>query len=339
MSDRVYLATTSLLLFLCASLSLPYELHAAPSAPSVQYWDLPTGSKIAYLEFPAIGQRREYPIVFLHGGPGAYAVTIEATTQVLSELTADGFDVYVYDQIGGGLSERLSDITEYTVARHVADLEAIRQQLSAEKLILIGSSWGAQLAARYITRYPARVDRVILAGPGALHPPDWKQNGYGRIEARFTDEEMAQLQAMVNRPELERAVELLASDPAAAMRAFPDDAADGLFDEVTNRFYLPHLGCAGTRYTFTSRGYGFWANRMTGRDLDVSSSPLPALKESGVRALILRGECEYMKREVAEQYLDAFPGSTMADVPGAGHMLFWDRPRVFLDLVRKFVRN
>ena len=108
---------------------------------------------------------------------------------------------------------------------------------------------------------------------------------------------------------------------------------------MTNRFYLPHLGCAGTRYAFTSSGYGFWANRMTGRDLDVSASPLPALKRSGVRALILRGECEYMKREVSEQYLDAFPGSTMVDVSGAGHMIFWDRPQAFLDLVRKFLRD
>lgn len=339
MPDRVHSVVTSLSLFFTASLLLPLHTHAAPAAGSVRYWELPTGSKIAYMEFPAAEQRRENPVVFLHGGPGAYAVAIQATTQVLSKLTADGFDVYVYDQIGGGLSERLSDITEYTVARHVADLEAIRRQLSAEKLILIGSSWGAQLAARYIAQHPGRVDKLILAGPGALHPPDWKQSGYGRIEARFTDDEMAQLQAAVNRPELERAMELLASDPAAALRALPDAAADGLFDEVTNRFYLPHLGCAGTRYAFNSSGYGFWANRMTGRDLDVSADPLPALKKSGVRALILRGECEYMKREVAEQYLDAFPGSTMVDVPRAGHMIFWDRPQAFLDLVRKFLRD
>lgn len=337
MPHRVYSATASLLFFWIAHLSLPLQVHAA--ADAVRYWDLPTGSKIAYLEFPAIGPRREYPIVFLHGGPGAYAVTIEATTQVLSELTADGFDVYVYDQVGGGLSERLSDISEYTVARHVADLEAIRQQVGVEKMLLIGSSWGAQLAARYIATHPTRVEQIILAGPGALHPPEWKRNGYGRIEARFTDDEMRRLQAMVNRPELERAIEILATDPAAALRAFSHDAGDGLFDEVTNQFYLPHLGCAGVRYAFTSSGYGFWANRMTGRDLDVSANPLATLKESGIRALILRGECEYMKREVAEQYLEAFPGSTMADVPGAGHMLFWDRPQVFLDLVRKFLRD
>ena len=117
--------------------------------PAVQYWDLPTHSRVAYLEFNASGERRTYPIVFLHGGPGAYVVSIEPTTRVLSQLRQDGFDVYVYDQVGGGLSQRLPDITQYTVARHVADLEAIRREIRAEKLIIsIGSGHGAQASAR-----------------------------------------------------------------------------------------------------------------------------------------------------------------------------------------------
>jgi pimeloyl-ACP methyl ester carboxylesterase len=306
--------------------------------PPVQYWDLPTHSRVAYLKFSAIGERRAYPIVFLHGGPGAYVVSIEPTTRVLSQLRQDGFDVYVYDQVGGGLSQRLTDITQYTVGRHVADLEAIRRELRAEKLILIGSSWGATLAARYIAEFAERVDRVIFAGPGALHPAAWRATGYGRVEERFTSQERAQFQALVNRSDLEQAMELLTTDPAGALRAFPHAEGDRLFDEVTNRFYLPHLGCAHSKLDVTSKGYGFWANRMTSRDLDLSQDPAPALRHSRVRALILRGECEYMKRAVAEQYRDTFSNSDLVDVPGAGHMIYWDQPAAFLATVRSFLR-
>jgi pimeloyl-ACP methyl ester carboxylesterase len=309
------------------------------SAPTVQYWDLPTGSRIAYLEFTGTGELGRHPIVFLHGGPGAYVVTLGPTTRVLSQLSQDGFDVYAYDQAGGGLSARLADITEYTVARHVADLEAIRREIGADKLILIGSSWGATLAARYIARFPQRVERVIFAGPGALHPVAWRETGYGRIEERFSADERERFQALVNRPDLEKALDLLASDPAAALRAFPHAEGDRLFDEVTNRFYVPHLGCSDAEKTaVTSTGYGFWANRMTSRDLDASSDPTPALKRSSVPAIILRGECEYMKRAVAEQYRDVFRGSVLVDVPGAGHMIYWDRPAAFLAAARSFLQ-
>lgn len=314
-------------------------LCAASDRLPVRHWDLPTHSRIAYLKFPALGERRAYPIVFLHGGPGAYVVTLDPTTRVLAQLREVGFDVYAYDQVGGGLSQRLADITEYTVARHVADLEAIRREIHAEKLILIGSSWGATLAARYITKFPERVDRVIFAGPGALHPVAWRATGYGRVEERFSPQEKAGFQALVNRADLEQALEMLSGDPAAALRAFSHAEGDQLFDEVTNRFYLPHLGCKDAKVDVTSTGYGFWAIRMTSRDLDTLQDPASALRHSRVRALVLRGECEYMKRAVAEQYRDVFTNSTLVDVPAAGHMIYWDQPAAFLAAVRAFLRD
>lgn len=56
--------------------------------------------------------------------------------------TGAGFDVYDYAQVGAGLSERLEDVRDYTVARHVADLEAIRADIGADRLVLVGGSVG-----------------------------------------------------------------------------------------------------------------------------------------------------------------------------------------------------
>src|ERR1700761_2864606 len=36
----------------------------------IQYWDLPTGSRIAYTLLPAKGEKKPYPIIYLEGGPG-----------------------------------------------------------------------------------------------------------------------------------------------------------------------------------------------------------------------------------------------------------------------------
>jgi pimeloyl-ACP methyl ester carboxylesterase len=45
-----------------------------------------------------------------------------------------------------------------------------------------------------------------------------------------------------------------------------------------------------------------------------------------------------MKRAVAEQYRDVFRGSELVDVPGAGHMIYWDRPAAFLAAARSFLK-
>ncbi len=101
-----------------------------------QYWNLKTGSKIAYTFIQAKGIKKPYPIIYLHGGPGGYVHS--KVIDVLGQLSEDGFDVYLYDQIGSGLSARLEQVNEYTAMRQLNDLEAIVEILKAQKIISEG---------------------------------------------------------------------------------------------------------------------------------------------------------------------------------------------------------
>ena len=143
---------------LVVSLTLSAVTGVTPDARRgpIQYWDLPTGSHVAYIHYAAQAPTKATPIIFfLHGGPGAFIVDHSAAAEhFYRSLTTLGFDVYLYDQIGSGHSARLSDPRQYTVERHISDLEAIRQRLLARRVILIGDSWGAALAAKYIAEHP-----------------------------------------------------------------------------------------------------------------------------------------------------------------------------------------
>lgn len=86
------------------------------------------------MHVPAVGSSHETPIIFLHGGPG-FGV-LESDIKFYGQLAQDGYDVYLYEQVGSGRSNRLEDVRGYTTERHVADLEAIRQQIGAEQVIL-----------------------------------------------------------------------------------------------------------------------------------------------------------------------------------------------------------
>src|SRR5260370_17716343 len=106
------------------------------------------------------------------GGPGEEDVADTSQTQFFGQLAREGYDVYFYDQIGSGLSARLADPGQYTLARQVADLEAIRARIGAQQVILMGASWGGTLVATYMATYPHNVAQAVLPAP----PPTTKSH-------------------------------------------------------------------------------------------------------------------------------------------------------------------
>ncbi|MFZ4056491.1 MAG: alpha/beta fold hydrolase [Ferruginibacter sp.] len=133
------------------------------------FWQLSSGSTIAYTYISSTSKNTQtYPIIYLHGGPGG-AIS-KRVIDDLTPLSANGFDVYFYDQVGSGASSRLNDISEYTVQRQVEDLNAIITKINSGKVTLIGQSWGSVLAAVYVSKHPERIDKIIFTSPGPIYP-------------------------------------------------------------------------------------------------------------------------------------------------------------------------
>ena len=84
------------------------------------------------------------PLVALHGGPGSthnYFAPLE-------RLAGDGRAVVLYDQIGCGNSDRPQDI-DWSVQVFLDELATLRDQLGLERIHLLGTSWGGQLALEH----------------------------------------------------------------------------------------------------------------------------------------------------------------------------------------------
>ena len=86
----------------------------------------------------------------------------------LEQLAGESFAVVTYDQRGTGRSTEPSGDTEtghsYALLNYVADLEAVRQAVGAERVHLLGHCWGGLIAVRYATIHPDRVRSLVLWG-------------------------------------------------------------------------------------------------------------------------------------------------------------------------------
>jgi len=125
--------------------------------PTDGFVDLEEGLRLYYRSYGEGGET----LVLLHGGPGMSFMGVGPDLIPL----ADRHRLVMYDQRGGGRSDRDPNETSMTAETHVRDLETFRQALGLDRMTLIGHSWGCTLAAMYAARHPDRVERLLLIGP------------------------------------------------------------------------------------------------------------------------------------------------------------------------------
>jgi proline iminopeptidase len=316
---------------LWALLITPAPGTAFPSRGDVRYWDLPTGSRLAYFHTPAATDRRPEPVVLVHGGPGAPG---EPRDTLRRELASGGFDAYEYHQIGAGLSARLADARQYTVRRHVADLEAIRVAIAADRIMLVGTSWGGKLIASYLAAHPDRVARAVIDSPNEL----WT-SGIAR-DARLTPEGRRDQEAVLDRyPRVTMAAAMTRLvGPRVVRTLFPDAQTDGVYESLVADLDLSP-GCPGAavRTDEHPRGFGFWANAATTWDAERALDARPGLRANPTPVLVLRAECDYISWEVTREYRDVLPKATLVTIEGSGHGVANHRPDIHGGLVVAFL--
>ncbi len=113
-------------------------------------------------------------IVVLHGGPGGdYREVLKC-----AKFADDGFYVVFYDQRGSGLSRRHPRESYTSVQLVIDDLDSVISHYRtnpAQKVILLGQSWGAMLATAYVNQHPGNVNGLILSEPGGFTWHDAKE--------------------------------------------------------------------------------------------------------------------------------------------------------------------
>jgi proline iminopeptidase len=116
------------------------------------------------------GNPRGYPVLFLHGGPGAGAAAAHRRF-----FDPAAYRIIVFDQRGCGRSTPHADTTDNTTQLLIDDIERLRTHLGIPRWLLFGGSWGSTLALAYGLRHPDRAAGFVLRGIflGTRREVDW----------------------------------------------------------------------------------------------------------------------------------------------------------------------
>ncbi|TMQ90710.1 hypothetical protein ETD83_34290 [Actinomadura soli] len=117
----------------------------------------------------------------------------------------------------------------------------------------------------------------------------------------------------------------------------PDEEIDPLFDELLSSVGSAATCRPGRPLHETASRSGFYSNQMISEDVLKVPDPRPALRRAAAPTLILRGQCEYKRWEIAREYRDVIPGAKLVHVPGAGHVIDAEQPGLHRSAVTAFL--
>lgn len=117
------------------------------------------------IRYHYLDEGRGEPIVMLHGNP-----TWSFYYRNLILALRGRYRIIVPDHVGCGLSDK-PQAYEYTLARHVANLEALLGSLGLKQITLALHDWGGPIGMGYAVRHPANVGRFVIFNTAAFWLP------------------------------------------------------------------------------------------------------------------------------------------------------------------------
>jgi proline iminopeptidase len=319
------------LLALSITLSCATSSSSAQPAPSVYaqqdgFVDA-NGVLIYYVEFG-----KGPPLVILHGGPGA------DHTYFLPWLLplARTHRLVFIDERGSGQSERLQDVSQYTIESMADDVEAVRVALNLGNIDLLGHSCGGVLAEAYALKYQQHLNHLILNSTFA--------------STREMNEVLAREKAQMPPEKLKRLNELEQAGlfgkgalwehgryPAEyETLAWGDGYFRFLYGARPDAAYDPAQGNAPTNWELYREMWGSHGEFVIDGNLK-SVEYVDRLPAIHVQTLIVVGDHDECDPSLSREMHEKIAGSKLAILPNAGHMNFVDQPEMWQKAVNRFL--
>jgi pimeloyl-ACP methyl ester carboxylesterase len=255
------------------------------------------------------------PLVMVHGGPG-----IPDYLAPVAEIVDDLCLVHRYDQRGTGGSAWEG---EHKIARHVQDLASLLDAWGYDRVVLLGHSFGTNMASYFLLAHPGRVAGLIqLAGP-FLDP--WREADLAAQRARRSGEQQARLDEL----------DAIASRSDAEETEF---LALSWFTDHADQARAWDWALAAAR-TLRPVNYAMNAQLNAAKKTDPVESRLDELRELLPPGAVIIGGAGDSRPAAALRRLGARLACEVTIIPDAGHEPWLEAPDQFGEALRAAVKR
>jgi len=260
----------------------------------------------------SVGEPSAPALLLLHG----IGQCVEDWAEVVPAL-AQTHHVLVPDLVGFGRSEKPKE-APYTLAYFSEFVRDFLDAAGVERASLCGLSLGGATAITFARRFPARLERLILAAPAGLGPQCWwlfrwlTLPGFGELFLRRT-----------TRAGMARILRALVHDPSSV----PEDLID---------LHTAHAALPGRREAFlkTLRS----GVRFRGVRPSTYQPTLETLTRMAAPTLLIWGRQDPMfPISVGEQAAARCPALTFHPIEACGHLAPLEQPGEFARAVLDFL--
>ncbi len=281
----------------------------------VEYFETSHG-KLAYWAYDT--HLDTVPIVFVHGGPGGDSNPVKA------RRLRTGHPVYLFDQMGCGLSDPIRDFGSWKVEDYIQEMGEFIDSIPSGKVIIYGASWGAGLALAYSSATGFRkVEALILCSP-FFSPGTWNEDAEENLRAMgggYLERMQTCLRMKDYGPEFR---EVLGEYNARYLFCLPEhrEWAVAAAEEEPNEVFR---NLCGPNDMVTDGKL---------KDFDIT----PALDSVDVPVLFMSGDSDQVRVERMLSYRDRVEGSMLSVIPRAGHVVASEQFDSYRDAIMTFVR-
>lgn len=276
-------------------------------------------ANIWYKKFFTANSIDKTPLICLHGGPGF-------SHHCMLDLQALAIDrpVIFYDQSGCGNSKN-TDNTNWTFDHYLTELEEIINALGYEKVILLGSSWGGTLAAKYASLNQNKLEALILASP-LISTAQWISDC--QKLALSISPEFLQLilkheaAGSTQDPEYQDAVTVFYNNFLCRLQPWPQNVLDSCA-VVNSEIY--HTMWGPSEFTATGNL----------KDVDLTDK----LSNITIPTLITCGRFDTATPETMQKYCNFLPNGKIVVLETSAHMNIAEEPEIYVKIIKSFLHD
>jgi len=256
-----------------------------------------------------------YPLVLMHGGPGADLYTLMSFRPLM-----DQFTLVFYDHRCNGRS-RGAPVESMNFENLTADAHALRQALGFDKWAVLGHSFGGYVALEYALRYPHSLSHLLLVDTGGDHR--WSQEK--------APEELAKRGFS---PETVNLARRFFNGQIEPREMFPALMKMGkAYNPHTSLLQMPHMLVTGLQTKLRPEALIYGATHFL-KDWTV----MDRLGEIDVPTLVMAGRDDFIyPPEHQEELAARIPNARLVLIDRAGHNPHDEQPAEAIRAVRDFM--